>query len=57
MDDLADLDASTVDAIREAIDHQERRELQHDMRAQLAGLGDLGLPPDNGDKPAAAVPE
>ena len=38
---------------------QERRELQHDMRAQLAGLGGLGLPPDNGNgqAPLDAVPE
>ena len=46
--------------VREALrslSAQERRELQHDMRAQLAGLGDLGLPPDNSDRPASAVPE
>ena len=46
--------------VREALrklSAQERRELQHDMRAQLAGLGDLGLPPDDGDRPAMAAPE
>ena len=35
-DDLADLDASTVDAIRAAVDHQERRELQR--LAKLRGI-------------------
>ena len=39
--------AKKAGRVREALrglSVQERRELQHSMRAQLAGLGDLGLP-------------
>ena len=35
-DDLRDLDEATVDAIRAAVDHQERRELQR--LAKLRGI-------------------
>ena len=36
VDDLSDLDEATVDAIRAAVDHQERRELQR--LAKLRGV-------------------
>ena len=54
--------AKKAGRVREALrglSVQERRELQHSMRAQLAGLGDLGLPDqDDGSRDGlAAVPE
>ena len=54
VDDLSDLDEATVDAIRAAVDHQERRELQ---RLQLRRLVDLRSREEIDDAPDRLSPE